>query len=346
MIGGYSMTTAPKESHPSDPVIDLIGELMDAGVDEYGPLDDYNRDTYDKCERCGWDWHGLPNMVCPGAFGPEPLGARAGDESPAVNLDEATRLELIQGTCVPTDFGLSSYEANGVVYIGPGGGGAHGAVGGPCVLPGGGGHPGGDWRRIFTVPNDPPCDCPPEGHRATCHGAWHFDDSPGVGLFQQQPVGYGFSLDSSRPPDDGTTCHAEQFAELMRRSPGPLWTVEPGVRFPDPVRRARDALCHMAVVFVEQVIGVRISEDGLETAYERAQAELANLAERFSAAPRVYLLGHEEPDDEGQAMQRLHSTGDLDATEAGRECGRQFAAGATVCDPPSGNQAQEEDSGT
>jgi hypothetical protein len=66
--------------NPEDPVVDLIGELVDASLDARNQ-DDYNSPLQEKCPLCVREWHGLPKEICgwgdpdpftcPGAFATE-----------------------------------------------------------------------------------------------------------------------------------------------------------------------------------------------------------------------------------------------------------------------------------
>jgi hypothetical protein len=59
-----------KLRNPKADVVDAISELVDEQL-AHGPTDDYRRPFLARCERCGGEWHGLPDEDCPGAYGTE-----------------------------------------------------------------------------------------------------------------------------------------------------------------------------------------------------------------------------------------------------------------------------------
>lgn len=82
--------------NPEQRVLDDIDALIDQQL-QHGPTDDYNKPWTQRCDICGWLWHGLPGdlenggaLGCPGAYATEQQREKWLQHFPAGQAIEAT----------------------------------------------------------------------------------------------------------------------------------------------------------------------------------------------------------------------------------------------------------------
>lgn len=100
---------AVAQRHAEDAVIDQIDALVDESLAAGQQGQPFPMDLRDKCPRCRYEWHGLPDGCCPGPFAdvdademPNPAGAYV-DQVVAATLRyaELTLTEMASGTLIP-----------------------------------------------------------------------------------------------------------------------------------------------------------------------------------------------------------------------------------------------------